>query len=733
MSFLTYFNRRICPLFRRVPVFLQMSRTECGAACLTMILGYYGRTVNIAEVSERCQVGRDGLSALDIVRAARAYGLQVKAVSIQENNLQGVICPAIIHWEFKHFMILERWSPTGVQVVDPAVGRRCLSPQEFSEGFTGVVIMLEPGDGFVHGVVGSSSRITLLTYLKRFIRQTPGVLAQILLASLLFQLGGLALPLLTKVVIDDIIPQRNLNILTILGIGMGLMVLAQLVVSMLRSSLLVYLEARLDMQMVPEFFKHLLSLPYGFFLKRSNGDLLTRFVSLAAIQDLMGSYMIWALLDGGFSLAYLIFLFSQSLFYGLVVVFIGLFHVLIFLTTSRLRLQLARDELEKMGAEQGYLNEVLAGVETLKATGMEYRAFARWQNFFLAHLNVSVRRGYISSILETIRGTLQTLAPLVLLWIGAIQVINGTMTVGTMLVLNAVAAAFLSPLVSLVSSVQQVQQVKAHLGRVSDVTEAQQEQHGQQVQQPPRLRGQIRLEHVSFQYASQSPRVLHNISLTIEAGQKIALVGRTGSGKSTLGRLLLGLYQPTDGDIYYDELPLRSLNYQEVRSQFGIVLQDVSIFSGSIRQNITFDLSEITFEQMKRAAQAADLHDDIMDMPMSYETFVSEDGKALSGGQRQRLALARALVRNPAILLLDEATSSLDVETESVIERNLRKLPCTQIIIAHRLSTIRNADRILVLDDGHIVEQGTHQELIKANRVYARLIRNQLMVEEIMA
>ena len=273
--------------------------------------------------------------------------------------------------------------------------------------------------------------------------------------------------------------------------------------------------------------------------------------------------------------------------------------------------------------------------------------------------------------------------------------------------------------------------VRSHFERIADVLEAEPEQEVEQTQLPPRLTGQIRLEGISFQYDPNSPYVLDNIDVQIEAGQKVAIVGRTGSGKSTLGKLFLGLLIPTEGEIFYDGLPLRSLNYQAVRAQFGVVMQEASIFSGSIRHNIGFNDPTVGMEQIVKAAQAAALHEEIVQMPMGYETFVSEGGSALSGGQRQRLALARALAHEPAMLLLDEATSSLDVVTERIVEQNLNALACTQIIIAHRLSTIRHADMILVLDEGTLVESGSHEELLARNGFYANLIQSQLADGEV--
>jgi ABC-type bacteriocin/lantibiotic exporter with double-glycine peptidase domain len=390
-------------------------------------------------------------------------------------------------------------------------------------------------------------------------------------------------------------------------------------------------------------------------------------------------------------------------------------------------------DLAAQGKATGYMNEALSAIATLKAAGAEQRALARWSNLFMDQMNISIRRNYLLSIIGVIFDLLQTLSPLLLVWLGAIQVINGTMSVGNMLALNTLAALFLAPLSSLATSGQKIQIARAHFERIADVMEAKPEQDPQQVQMPPRLAGQIEVRDVSFEYAPNTPAVLKNINVQIRPGQKVAIVGKTGSGKSTLGKLLIGLITPTKGALLFDGQPLHSMNYQAVRSQFGVVLQESAILSGSVRENIALNNPEMEMAQVVRAAQAAAIHEDIEKMPMKYETLVSEGGSALSGGQRQRLALARALASNPVILLLDEATSALDVATERLVEENLNRLACTRIVIAHRLSTIRNADVILVLDQGSIVEAGSHEMLLRRNGYYARLIQLQLENGEIEA
>ena len=715
---------------RRVPEMRQVTAVECGAACLGMVLNYYGYGTSISAVQERCGVGRDGLTALEIVKSARLYGLRVRAVSLNLDDFRFVTLPAIIHWEFNHFLVVERWSSNHIDVIDPAAGRRRLTRKEFDEGFTGVAILLEPGAQFEQKA--PEKVLTPWSYMRSLLH-VRAILLQIIGTSLLLQILGLGAPLLTAVVIDNILPQKNPNMLIVLGVGMLILILMQGITGFLRSSLLIYLQTRVDTDMMLNFFEHMLSLPYRFFQLRLNGDLLARMNSNLAIRDLLTNQLISTILDGGTVIVYFIILLFFSKLIAVTTLIIGFVQIVVLLVTSPAIRRLTQRDLEAQGKTQGYMNEILSGIATLKAAGAENRAFTRWENLFFDEMNISLRLSYISSVVGSLLGIVGLLSPLLLLWIGSIQVINGTMQVGTMLALNTLAIEFLGPLGSLASTGQSLQIIRAHFTRVADIIGTQPEQDPTQVQTPHQLRGQIELKHVSFRYDQNAPLILNDINGKIMPGQKVALVGKTGSGKSTLGKLLVGLMLPTKGSILFDGVPLDQLNYQDVRSQFGVVLQESFIFSGSVKDNIALNNPDMDMDRVIEAASIAAIDEDIEKMPMGYDTLVSEGGSAFSGGQRQRVALARALAHHPALLLLDEATSALDVVTEQTIERNLSRLPCTQVIIAHRLSTIRNADIILVLDQGRIVEQGSHEQLLRGNGFYRHLIQTQLQNGEIAA
>jgi ABC-type bacteriocin/lantibiotic exporters, contain an N-terminal double-glycine peptidase domain len=710
---------------RRVPVMLQLSAVECGAACLAMILSYFGRKTQVAECRECLGIGRDGVTAQTIARAARSYGLRVKAYSLESSDFQYVQLPAIVHWNFNHFVVVERWSPKQVEIIDPASGRRRLTAGEFDKGFTGVALTFEPGVHFQRR--DRTAKPSWHTYLRQILHLpgTLGLLVQILGASLLLQVLGLALPIFTKVLIDQVLPYAITNVMSVLGLGMVIVVLTLIVSNYLRAALLIYLEARLDAQMMLGFFEHVLTLPFQFFQQRTTGDLLMRLGSNTMIREVLTSQSLSVILDGVLVLGYLAILLVLQPFFGVIVFGIGMLQVALLLGTTRRIHDLMERDLSAAAESQSYLVEALRGIATLKASGAEDRALDHWSNLFFKHLNVSLQRDQLSAIINTAMMALRTFSSLFLLWVGALYVLDGHMSLGTMLALNALAASFLTPLASLVSSGQQLQLVSAHLDRIADVAEAEPEQDPQGVNNAPPLSGRIELKHVNFRYEPNAPLVLRDISVTIEPGQKVALIGRTGSGKSTLAKLLLGLYTPSEGEIFYDGIPLQGLNYRTLRSQFGVVLQESFLFSGSIRQNIAFNDPSLSLEQVMEAARLAHIHDEVMQMPMGYETLLSEGGASLSGGQRQRLALARALAHRPAVLVLDEATSHLDIVTERLVDQSLSGLACTRIVIAHRLGTIRNADLIVVLDQGTIVEQGSHEELLAQQGYYAALIHNQ--------
>lgn len=705
---------------RQVPVVLQMTTTQCGAACLTMVLNYFGRATSIAEISDQMDVGRDGTTVLAIAQSARHYGLQAHAYRAETEMLSALPLPAILHWNFAHFVVLESWTSKGAVIIDPANGRRPVSSEEFDRSFTGVLLTLTPDTTFqpkrqMRSIAVWQQQIYRLLVTSGAWR--TGLRA--LLATLAVQALAVAFPLLTKVMVDQILPQRQIALIPLLLGGIVAVVLMQMIVGYLRQLMLIRLQADVDTGLMGDFLEHLLALPYRFYQQRTSGDLLMRLSSNTVMRELLTTQTISAMMDGILVITFLVILLVQAPSFGFVTLGIGLVQVLLLLASTSRMHDLAQRHLSTHAETQAYLVEALAGINMVKATGAETRVLERWSGLHHKALAVTLDKQRLAALVTTLLNGLQIAAPLVLLLVGAQQVLDGSLSLGAMLALNTLAMGFLTPLDALVASGQQLQSVGAHLSRMADVLEAERETSGTVA---PNLSGKINLDKVSFQYDRHSEPVLRDISVQIEPGQKVAIVGRSGSGKSTLARLLLGLHQPTSGELRFDNVPLDQLDRHALRRQMGVVMQEVFLFSGSIRQNIAFGQDDISFEELLETTRLACIDRDIAHMPMDFETMVAEGGAGLSGGQRQRLALARALARKPAVLLLDEATSHLDTTTEQQIEQNLRTLGCTQIVIAHRLSTIRQADLILVMDGGRIVERGTHAELLAQAGVYAALL-----------
>jgi ATP-binding cassette subfamily B protein len=705
---------------RRIPYVAQLASVDCGAACLAMVLGYWGRTVTLDEVHVATGLSTRGISARAILEAGQRFDLLGRPAKVDMDQLHLLEPGAILHWEFKHFVVFERLVRGGVQVVDPAFGRRRVTLEQFRKSFTGVALLLEPSESFQKGKTARGPRRYL-----RLLGESRPTLVRVAVMSLLLQLFALALPSLTGAVVDRVLPNGDVSLLTILTGGMGVLVAFQLLSSLVRAQLLLYLRTHLDARLTLGFLDHLVHLPFSFFQLRSAGDLMNRLNSNATVRELLTSGALSALLDGSLVVVYLGLLFAGSWQMASLALGLALLQVLVFLFSRERQRELMAKNLEVSASAQNYEVELFTGIQTLKAMGLEDRAVQHWSGLYVDVLNVSLERGRLQALTEAFTNTLRMASPLAILAVGTYQVLGQQLRLGEMLALNALAVGFLSPISNLVATAFQLQLVGSYLERVDDVLQAPREQVPTSSRRTPKLTGSIQVEGVSFRYGPYLPWAVQEVSVSIQPGQFVAIVGRSGAGKSSLAQLLLGLYLPTSGTIRYEGVPLQEMDLQELRRQMGVVMQSPALFRGDIRRNIAYADPTLPLEQVVDAARRAQVHEDIMAMPMNYETVLSEMGVSLSGGQRQRLAIARALVHEPAILLLDEATNALDAKTERAVQEAINQMRCTRVVIAHRLSTIRGADLILVMHQWRLVEQGSHEALMARGGYYRELVTSQ--------
>jgi ATP-binding cassette, subfamily B, bacterial len=709
----------------RVPYIQQLEAADCGAACLAMVLAYHGRTITLDEARAATGVNR-GTDAASIIRGAEQLGLRGRGVRLELEDLRYLPPGSVLHWDFNHFVVLDRVRRHNVEIVDPAFGRRVMPLDRFGRHFTGVALAFEPAEGFVATPRGRSKVWSYLWQLAGH----PALLVRVLVTTLALRVLALALPILTAMIVDRVVPRGDYHLLFVVGGGIAAALGFHFLSSLIRAHLLIELRTKLDTKMTFGFVTHLLSLPYAFFNRRSAGDLLMRIGSNSQIRDLLTTNLLSTLLDGLMAVAYLVLLILLSPLLAGVTLATGGLQILVLLASRHRYARLTAQDLETRARAQSYLVQMLVGIETLKIAGAEDRALEQWANLYIDELNVALSRSRLMAIVESVNSLLQVAAPLVLLGLGALLVLEGHISLGTMLATSALASGFLVPLASLVQSALQLQMLGSYVERIDDVLGAEPEQRRSGTVTPPRLTGRIELHRVSFRYGPNDPLVVREVSLDIAPGSTIAIVGRSGSGKSTLAALMLGLHRPTEGRIVFDGYDLAELDHKLVRQQLGMVPQAPFIFSGSIRANISLTDPSLPFDRVVAAARRAGIDGDIRQMAMGYESIVADGGATLSGGQRQRLALARALVHDPAVLLLDEATSALDATTERTVMENLRALRATRIVIAHRLSTVARADQIIVMQDGRVVETGTHGELVSKAGAYAALVADQTFTAE---
>jgi ABC-type bacteriocin/lantibiotic exporter with double-glycine peptidase domain len=721
MTYTAHLFRRIGGV--RVPVIRQTEITDCGAACLAMILRYHGREVRLSELRAAVGGGRDGTSGALLVEAAESYHLAVDAVRVASDALEGLQEPAILHWEASHFVVLEKLTGTSAVVVDPSGGRRRLTRKEFDRSFSGVAFLMTPASSFTkHDLQRNPwSRYWEL------IRGARGETARVLASSVVLLVIGLAAPAATALVIDKVIPSGRHGLVTLVVAGAIVFGLVHLVVSYSRALALLRLQSLLDRRMTSSFVEHVLSLPFGFFQNRTIGGVWAFLNSLVILRDVLSGQFISMILDAAMVGGYFLVILKLRPSLAAIALGVGAVQaVAVFLAKERIHLA-TQEQVHTQSRSQGALIEILRGIETVKSVGLEATAFGRWRALHERQVDASMARELLGEGVRVLMSSLAALSPIVFLAAGASAVMDGQLSAGTMLGLIALAVGFLAPLSSLLGSLNKTQVVGTHLDRIEDVYEEPPERTGGAALDE--FQGRIEFEHVSFRYSPHGPLVLKDVSFCIEPNSTFALVGPSGSGKSTVAKLILGLYTPTEGRILIDDKPLAEIDLLQFRRRVGVVPQATFLFNDTVARNIAFDAPDIRRDDIVRAANLAVIHSDIMTMPMQYETIIGESGGSLSGGQRQRICLARALARRPRVLLFDEATSELDVLSERAIESMLRTIHATRILIAHRVSTVRSADTIAVFNDGEIVERGTHQQLMRRPALYHEMVAGSSALE----
>ena len=730
--------RRLLPRRVRTPTLLQMEVVECGAAALGIILGYYSRIVPLAELRRECGVSRDGSSAFYLVKAARNYGLTAKGFKAQLEKLKTIPSPYIVFWNFNHFVVVEGFGKKCVYLNDPATGRRTVSLEEFDRAYTGVILVMEPGPSFQKG---GKKRNTLAALVSR-LRYSWGTILFSLFAGFLLTVPRLAVSAFSQVFVDEILVSQRQDWIQPLVLGMVLTAVLRGILASLRLTYLRNLMLKLSVTMSGQFVWHILRLPVGFYAQRFAGEISSRLSLNDKVAGILSGTLGKTIIDTVMMVFYfLIMLQYDRLLTGIAFVFASInFFALQLMLRTRVDANL------KLAQEYGKVNGVaIAGIqtiETLKASGLESDSFAKFAGYYAKALNAQQDLALQSQVLTILPTLLSALMTASILIVGGFKVMDGTLSVGMLVAYQSLMAGFLGPIDSLINFGSLLQDLEADLNRLDDVLQnsvdpevesGPEESKGEggktfSLHQSPitlGLQGYVELQNITFGYSRVEKPLIEDFSLSLKPGQRVSVVGTSGSGKSTIAKLICGLYQPWSGEILFDGTPRKQISRSVLTSSLAMVEQDIFLFGGTVRENLTLWDSTVAPADLVKACQDAAIHDTILSLPGGYEAKLIEGGMNLSGGQRQRLEIARAMVRNPAVLVLDEATSSLDAQTELIIDRNLRRRGCSCVVIAHRLSTIRDCDEIIVLEQGLVVQRGTHEQLWAQGGSYVRLLRSE--------
>ncbi len=709
----------------KTPTIYQMEGTECGAASLSMIMAYYGKHVPLDKVRVDTGVSRDGCKASKILQGARKYGFETSGRRMSINALmEETQTPCIIHWNFNHFVVYEGIKHGYAYINDPAQGRRKLTLKELDEGFTGVVLKFKPTGDFVK----EKKKDSLFGFVQERLKGQKLILIYLILIGLCLIVPGLLSPVFTQIFTDDILVKGNKEWLLILLIAMMASSIFNAGFTFYRNMILQKLSNKMSLLSGHKFISHMMRLPMSFFDQRFAGDLAERVNNNNKVCEFITGDMARNILNIFVSLFYLILL----LLYSPVLTFIGICNIIINFFIIKLTSDKLSTSMMKVLQDEGKLSGVLVSgigmIDTLKASGVESDYSGRVLGNYAKSTRMEQEYGKLQQILNSIPQVTNQISNILVMMLGGYMVINGSLTVGMLVAFNSLLSSFITPVNELITFVQKIQEVKADMSRVDDILHYEKDPIFKMEKKDEigiqKLSGDIQLRNISFGYSRLEKPLVEDFSFHLKSGKSIAFVGASGCGKSTVSKIISGLYLPWDGKILVDGVDMNEIQPEIISSSISTVSQEVTIFEGTIKENLTMWNKTIRDEDIIAAAKDACIHDMITKKDNAYDYVLSEGGTNISGGQRQRLEIARALVTNPTILIMDEATSALDAITEKQIIDNIKRRACTCIIVAHRLSAIRDCDEIIVMEHGKIVQKGTHESLMNESGHYQNLIKN---------